>query len=249
VRNYRVHEIQQMENVDVYLDNQMDAEQVLTIEANHIVIATGASWQSDGRGLFNKAPLTELGPADQVFSPDDIMAGRLPEGPTLIYDDDHYYMSSVIAELLRSKNIPVTLVTPESMVSAWGNKTSEQWRVQRRLMELDVHLITAHGLTSFNGQEAQLACTYTGEKKSITVESVVTVTMRSPNDSLFHAVQQGLEGANAYQPDSVTRIGDCLAPSIIAGAVFSGHQYARELDTEVDPDNRMKYDRVFYEDG
>jgi dimethylamine/trimethylamine dehydrogenase len=249
VRNYRVHEIQQLENVDVYLDNQMDAEQVLSVEANHIVIATGASWQSDGRGLFNKVPLTELGPADQVFSPDDIMAGRLPEGPTLIYDDDHYYMSSVIAELLRSKNIPVTLVTPESMVSAWGDKTSEQWRVQRRLMELDVHLITAHGLTSFNGQEAQIACAYTGEKKNITVESVVTVTMRSPNDSLFHALQQGLENTNAYQPDSVTRIGDCLAPSIIAGAVFSGHQYARELDTEVDRDNRMKYDRVFYEDG
>jgi len=31
--------------------------------------------------------------------------------------------------------------------------------------------------------------------------------------------------------------------------VFSGHQYARELDTEVDRDNRMKYDRVFFEDG
>ena len=46
----------------------------------------------------------------------------------------------------------------------------------------------------------------------------------------------------------MTRIGDCEAPSIIAGAVYSGHRYARELDTEVDPDNRMKYDRVFFED-
>ncbi|MFT5549883.1 MAG: dimethylamine/trimethylamine dehydrogenase, partial [Candidatus Azotimanducaceae bacterium] len=45
------------------------------------------------------------------------------------------------------------------------------------------------------------------------------------------------------------RIGDCEAPAIIAAAVFAGHRYARELDTEVDPDNRMKYDRVFYEDG
>jgi dimethylamine/trimethylamine dehydrogenase len=46
----------------------------------------------------------------------------------------------------------------------------------------------------------------------------------------------------------VTRIGDCLTPTIIAGAIFSGHRYARELDTEVDPDNRMKYDRIFYDD-
>jgi len=61
-------------------------------------------------------------------------------------------------------------------------------------------------------------------------------------------LQQSLDNAGDYRPDSVTRIGDCLAPSIIAGAVFSGHRYARELDTEVDPDNRMKYDRVFFDD-
>jgi len=248
VRNYRVHEIQQMENVDIYFDNQMDAEHVLAVEANHIVIATGASWLADGRGLFNKTPLAELGPAEQVFTPDDIMAGRLPVGPALIYDDDRYYMGSVIAELLRAKNIPVTLVTPETIVSAWGAKTSEQSRVQRRLMELDVQLMTSHGLASFNGREAQVECTYTGERKSISVEAVVTVTMRSPNDSLFQQLQQAVGSAGDYQPDSITRIGDCLAPSIIAGAVFSGHRYARELDTEVDPDNRMKYDRVFFDD-
>jgi dimethylamine/trimethylamine dehydrogenase len=248
VRNYRVHEIQQMENVDVYFDNQMDAEHVLAVEANHVVIATGASWQADGRGLFNKTALVELGPADQIFTPDDIMAGRLPAGPTLIYDDDHYYMSSVIAELLRAKDIPVTLVTPETIVSAWGGKTSEQGRVQRRLMELEVQLITSHGLTSFNGRAAQIECTYTGERKSISVEAVVTVTMRFPNDSLFHELQQAVGSTGDYKPDSVIRIGDCLAPSIIAGAVFSGHRYARELDTEVDADNRMKYDRVFFDD-
>ena len=27
----------------------------------------------------------------------------------------------------------------------------------------------------------------------------------------------------------VTRIGDCYAPSIIAAAVYAGHEYAREL--------------------
>ena len=75
--------------------------------------------------------------------------------------------------------------------------------------------------------------------------------MRSPNDSLFHDLQQRIDDASEtdYQPLSLTRIGDCEAPSIIAGAVFSGHRYARELDTEVDPDNRIKYDRVFFDDA
>jgi dimethylamine/trimethylamine dehydrogenase len=72
--------------------------------------------------------------------------------------------------------------------------------------------------------------------------------MRTPNDELFYELEQRLETETDYQPKSLLRIGDCEAPSIIAGAVYSGHRYARELDTEVDPDNRMKYDRVFYDD-
>jgi dimethylamine/trimethylamine dehydrogenase len=248
VRNYRVHEIQSSPDIHVYLGNCMQAEDVLAVEADHVVIATGARWQADGRGLFNRSPLAELGPPEQVFMPDDIMNGRLPEGPTLIYDDDHYYMSSVIAELLRAKNIPVTLVTPENVVSAWGENTSEQYRVQRRLMDLDVDLITAHGLVRFDGREAEIRCTYSGRRQTIKVEAVVTITMRSPDDALYYELQQQLEGATGYRPASLSRIGDCEAPSIIAGAVFSGHRYARELETDVDPDNRIKYDRVFFND-
>ena len=248
VRNYRVHQIQSMPNVDVYLDNRLEADDVLAVEADHVVIATGARWQADGRGLYNLTPLTELGPAPQLFTPDDIMAGRLPEGPTVIYDDDHYYMGNVIAELLRSKNIPVTLVTPETMVSTWGGKTAEQTQIRRRLMELDVEIITSHGLASFDGNEALIKCTITGDVKRIQAEALVSVTMRSPNDALFQALQQKIEAGVEPGPNSLKRIGDCEAPSIIAGAVYSGHRYARELDTEIDPDNRMKYDRVFFED-
>ena len=53
----------------------------------------------------------------------------------------------------------------------------------------------------------------------------------------------------AKWPQSVARIGDCEAPAIIAGAIFAGHRYAQELDTDVDRDNRLKYDRVFYDDS
>jgi dimethylamine/trimethylamine dehydrogenase len=238
-----------MPNVEIYLDNRMEPDDVLAIEANHIVIATGASWLADGRGLSSETALTEFGPSVQIFTPDDIMAGRLPEGPTLIYDDDHYYMASVIAELLRARQIPVTLVTPETRVSAWGEMTSEQMRIQQRLLEVGAQIITANSLTAFNGREAQIQCIYTGNQRSIEVEAVVSVTMRQPNDSLFLELQQQIDKRVDHTPDSLSRIGDCEAPSIIAGAVFSGHRYARELDSEVDPDNRIKYDRVFFEDG
>ena len=34
----------------------------------------------------------------------------------------------------------------------------------------------------------------------------------------------------------LSRIGDCLAPSTIAAAVYDGHRYARELDEASEPD-------------
>ena len=79
-------------------------------------------------------------------------------------------------------------------------------------------------------------------------EAVVTVTLREPADALFHDLQRRLGAEAPYRPDSVRRVGDCEAPAIIATAIYAGHRYARELDSDVDPDNRMKYDRVFYED-
>ena len=56
-------------------------------------------------------------------------------------------------------------------------------------------------------------------------------------------------GMTVGAPKTLKRIGDCDAPAIIAAAVFAGHRYARELDEEIDADNPLKYDRVFFEDG
>jgi len=247
VRDYRVQQIQSMVNVDIYLDSKMKGNDVLAVEADHIVIATGAHWKADGSGIFNQTSLTELGPSEQIFTPDDIMAGRLPQGPTMIFDDDHYYMASVIAERLREHQIPVTFVTPESVVSAWGKMTSEQKQIHRRLLDVGVDIITTHGLVAYNGSEAKIKCSYTGNIKLIAVEAVVTVTARIPNDDLFKELQHKTQTGVDNMPLSLTRIGDCEAPSIIAGAVFSGHRFAQELDTDIDLDKRIKYDRVFFE--
>jgi dimethylamine/trimethylamine dehydrogenase len=248
VRDYRVQQIQKMANVEIYLDNRMSADDVLDIEADHVVIATGAHWRADGKGLFNERPLTTLGPAAQLFTPDDIMAGRLPAGPVVVFDDDHYYMASVIAERLRAEGIAVTLVTAANQVSSWGMNTSEQTLIHCRMREVGVDIITAHGLVAFDGDEAQIECIYSGRRRALAAKSLVNVTLRTPDEALYRELQQRSKTGGDSMPRSITRIGDCEAPSIIAGAVFAGHRYARELDTDVDPDNRMRHDRVFHEE-
>ena len=81
------------------------------------------------------------------------------------------------------------------------------------------------------------------------MESIVTVTARRPRDELFHELRRRIDTMAGNASPSLARIGDCEAPAIIAAAIFSGHRYARELDTVVDPDNRIKYDRVFFEEA
>ena len=50
VRDYRMQQIARMACVDVYRESELDADDVLATEADHVVIATGATWRADGFG-------------------------------------------------------------------------------------------------------------------------------------------------------------------------------------------------------
>ena len=57
----------------------------------------GAQWRNDGVGRSIRFSV----PGCKALTPDDIMDGKRPDTPgsaVTVYDDDHYYMASVIAE-------------------------------------------------------------------------------------------------------------------------------------------------------
>jgi len=248
VRDYRIQQIEKMSNVEVFRESKLTAEDVLEIGADHIVLATGSSWRADGYGNANRTGIASLGPQAQIFTPDDIMSGRLPTGPTIIFDDEHYYMGTLIAELVRAKGLPVTLVTPSDVVSEWGGYTYDRWRAKTQLLKLGVTLITAHNLVSCDGNKASISCEYSGQEQEIECQSIVLVTARSPKDALYQAILGKIDAGIENAPKSIKRIGDCEAPAIIASAVYSGHKYARELDANIDRDNPLKHDRVYFEE-
>ena len=43
---------------------------------------------------------------------------------------------------------------------------------------------------------------------------------------------------------TMTRIGDCDAPAIVAAATYAGHKFARELEEITDPDQPLKHERI-----
>ncbi|WP_138934458.1 FAD-dependent oxidoreductase [Roseovarius arcticus] len=230
VRDYRQHQISQMPNVEVYYDSRLSAQDVLDFGFENVAIATGSTWRRDGVARHNLLPIP-MDAAMPIFTPDDLMAGNLPEGGHIVlYDDDHYYMGGVLAELLVQKGLEVTLVTPANLVSEWTLNTLEQHRIQARMIELGVHIVTAQAVTAVTGQGATLNCAFTGRTSNVDCDAAVMVTCRMPNDDLWQALKAREDEWENAGIKKIERIGDANAPAPIAWATYAGHRFARELD-------------------
>jgi dimethylamine/trimethylamine dehydrogenase len=234
VRDYRVGQLEQMTNVEIYRASRLTPEHVHELAAPRVIVATGSHWRRDGVGLTLKTPVPGF-EGERVYTPDDIMADTGPrgprlEGPVLVYDDDHYYLGGVLAEKLRRDGLEVTLVTPALAASYWTEKTLEIGHIHKRLLELEVAILPNHSVAAFHGDRAELACVFTGRKRNLACASVVTVTARLPENALYRALLDQPEALARADIKSVTAIGDARAPSTIAAAVYAGYRAARELD-------------------
>jgi dimethylamine/trimethylamine dehydrogenase len=168
----------------------------------------------------------------QIFTPDDLMAGKLPAGRVLIFDDDHYYMGGVLAELLAENGCTVTIATPAPSVSYWTQFTLEMDKIHARLQRLGVTLLPQRILTSITPGAATVKQTVTSAETTLPADAVVLVTDRLPNDALYRELQPALADGRLK---SLRVIGDAEAPNIIAQAIFSGHLAAQEFDEVIDP--------------
>lgn len=233
VRDYRVFQLRQKANAQLYTSSKLGVNDILEMGAQHIVIATGACWRRDGVGRTHQAAIPGS-LSDNVFSPDDIMGGQMVEGPVLIFDDDHYFMGGVLAEKLKSDGHAVTLVTPASKVSQWTEFTLEQKRIQARLIELNIDIVTDHSVVKVENDVVTVRCEYTGRNQQINVATVIMVTSRRPNDTLYFSLLAEPKQLQVAGIQTVKRIGDCYGPATIAAAVYEGHRYAREIDEPFD---------------
>lgn len=227
VIDWRLTQINKLPNVTLYPGSKMDAADILEASFEHIFIATGARWRRDGigRDLWRPIPGHDQ---PHIFTPDDLMNGRYPQGRVVIFDNDHYYMGGVLAELLANKNCAVTLVTPAPTISAWTSTTLEKTRIQKRLLSKNVKLIVQHQLVAIKAQLIKLKNLVTDEETMLSCDGVVLVTDRLPNDALYQTLKPALKSGKLT---TLRAIGDAEAPHIIAQAVFSGYAAAREFDS------------------
>jgi dimethylamine/trimethylamine dehydrogenase len=227
VRDWRVGQIQKMANVSVYLDSKLDAEQVLEFGFDHVVVATGSAWRRDGVSHYHLGAMPNDGMP--FLTPDDLMAGAKLHGKHIVlFDDDHYYMGGICAEMLVKAGHRVTFVTPAPEVSTWTRNTLEQDKIQAKLINMGVEIVVSHAVAAAKTGGVDLACTFTGKTRALACDGLVLVTARLPQDQLYLDLKAREDAWGDLK--SVKGIGDCWAPSTIAAAVYAGRRYAEEFD-------------------
>jgi dimethylamine/trimethylamine dehydrogenase len=235
VRDWRLLQIGKMANVDLYLESEMTAEQVKEFGADQVVVATGAKWRADGIGRTHLKPIAVAKDA-LVVTPDHLLDGKIPDAAhVVVYDDDHYYLGGVLAELLRKHGKQVTLITPSWLASSYTLASLEHGRIQTRLLEVGVKIVANRALARIDQDSVTTACVFTGEEQAIAAGAVVMLTMRLPETRLADE----LRAANM----AFTAIGDAWAPATIAHAVHAGRLYAEELGRPPIPATELPFKR------
>jgi len=233
VVDWRMGQLRERPNVSMYPGSDLGVDDILGLEHRHVVIATGARWT---RMLYStlEFPVGELnGPG--VYTPDDLAAGIVPQGPVVVFDFDNYYLGGAIALQLATPDSDVTYVTTAGNASAWTFMTNELPLVHRALGSAGVPIHTLQRVTGFDGDALTIADVFTGAQKRLACRSLVIVGVRVPKDDLYQSLMARGPELERAGIAGVTRIGDALAPGAVVHAVHSGHRYAREFDTAPAP--------------
>ena len=232
VSDYRIVQLEQSATVNLYLQSEMDADNIVDLGIPHVFIATGAHWRRDGAGRSSRTAM-DFDTGTSVMTPDDIMAGLIPEpGPVIIYDDEQSYMGGVIAEQLAATHPNIRYITPAGVASAWTSNTLEQHRIHSALISQGVSISTNQTVKSVNNHQLATRCIFGGKDRVYECNTLILVTERQSNNHLANALLEINKSDNKFATLEV--IGDALAPGLIADAVFYGHLAARNF--QMDPE-------------
>ncbi len=234
VRDWRVGQIDKLSNVEVFRESLMSVGDVLEVGADHVFVATGSRWTTDGVGRTRNLPFT-VDPDAVVAGADTVLdEAETPSGRVVIFDDDHYYLGPVIALALRARGNEVTLVTPAGRPGQWSSYTNEQHASVRAMLDAGVEIVTNEVVEGLEPLRVTTSCVFSGRQRVIAADWILPLTRREPHDALYHEVRAAIVEDRTGAPKTVARIGDCLAPGTIAAAVYGGYRAALEMSPAPD---------------
>jgi dimethylamine/trimethylamine dehydrogenase len=244
VLNWRAVQLEKLANVEVITGARLGAEDVREYGAELVVVATGARWATDGLNFVTHEPIPGADASlPHVLTPEQVMLdAKAPLGErVLVLDADGYFMAAGVAEKLAGDGFSVEIVTPHEKVAPVCDETLEGPLLRRHLHEVGIRQRTGTMLAAIERGRVRATNEF-GEPLELEADAVVLVTQRLSDDALYLELKADGDTLADEGIEGVFRIGDCVAPRIIAEAIFDGHRLAREIDSE-DPAVPLPYRR------
>jgi dimethylamine/trimethylamine dehydrogenase len=213
---------------------RLSAQDVREYGAELVVVATGSRWAGDGLNFVTHEAIRGADASlPHVLTPEQVMLeGKpVPGERVVVFDADGYFLAAGLAERLRAEGREVEIVTPHDRVAPICDETLEGTLLRHHLHGLGISWRTGSMLTGIEAGRLS-ASTEFGEPFELEADAVVLVTQRLSDDALYRELKADGETLAAEGIEAVYRIGDCVAPRIIAEAIFDGHRLGREIDSE-----------------
>ena len=205
--------------VDIRLDAEADAEAVLALEPDAVIVATGGRATTDTPSKSHPFPISG---AEQTWVIDHETAVRdaATLGPRVVILDAIGHIEAVgLGHLLANAGLEVVCVSPTATPLLLDAETLQkalpravragmEWRPNTAVVDIGDHLVTVVDVLSHSIE-------------TLGADHVVIRTHGVPNGALFHELQGRVP--------EVLRVGDAVAVRPVDRAVFDGHLAGRTI--------------------
>jgi len=234
VVNYRKIQIGKLRNVEFIPGKTLSAQDVVDYGAEIVVIATGSYWATDGLNGVTRGPIPGADASlPHILTPEQIMVeGKRPPGRrVVVFDCEGYFMGAGLAEKLALEGSEVELVTTLHQIAPFCDETLEGPLLREHLHRVGVRFRRATTITAIEKGVLRGTNEF-GEPVELEADATVLVTQRVSDESLYLELASQPRSARDAGIAGLYRIGDCVAPRLLADAIFDGHRLAREIDSE-----------------
>jgi dimethylamine/trimethylamine dehydrogenase len=242
--NWRAVQLEKLKNVEVIVGTELTAKDIREYGAEIVVVATGAHWATDGLNAYTHAPISGADASlAHILTPEQIMLDgkAVPRKRVVVYDAEGYFTAAGLAEKLAVEGHDVELATCLERIAPVTDETLEGPMLRQHLHDVGVRQ-RAGFLAAEMGEGFIRGTDEFGEPVELEADAVVLATQRLSNESLYLELAQDLDALRGEGVDALYRIGDCVAPRIVAEASYDGHRLAREIDSD-DPATPLPYTR------
>jgi 2,4-dienoyl-CoA reductase-like NADH-dependent reductase (Old Yellow Enzyme family)/ribulose 1,5-bisphosphate synthetase/thiazole synthase len=209
--------------VEVVTGTAMTADQIASLDADAVVIATGSRYIETGFSGVMPQEIAGWDTAGSVTTPEAVLSGAVEPGPSVVILDADGHVTPVgLAERLAAQEKQVTMVTCYPTVGAKLIEEMNFPHVYPRLLELGVTLRVNSWIAQIRTGEVDIFNLYApADLESLAAATVVIAAAREPLDEHYLSLKRTVT--------ELHRIGDCVAPGDIGTAMLSAHRLAREI--------------------